>query len=73
MYRQAAVVGYNYDRPVRSGYGSGSGIFLHYATQYTGGCVSIDNMSELTNTIAWLDPKYTPHHRHQGLVVHWRT
>lgn len=51
------VIGYNYDRPV---YGKGSGIFLHYATSYTGGCVGLTSMTELTRTVQWLDPGKNP-------------
>ena len=37
LYRQAAVLSYNYASPTRHGAGSGAGIFMHYATRYTGG------------------------------------
>lgn len=61
LYRQAAVLDYNYYPPQhRSGAGSGAGIFLHYATQYTGGCVAINSHSELDATIAWLNPVEHP-------------
>lgn len=60
LYRQAAVIGYNYDRPVRYGRGSGSGIFLHYSSTATGGCVGLTNRTELNRTIAWLDPAKRP-------------
>ncbi|MCH8612966.1 L,D-transpeptidase family protein [Arsenicicoccus dermatophilus] len=64
LYRQAVVIGYNYWNVRRYGYGSGSGIFLHHARSYTGGCVGIDNMAELTATVRWLDPR-----RHPVIVV----
>lgn len=60
LYTQGAVIGYNYTRPVRRGAGSGSGIFLHYARSYTGGCVGLTSMAELRATIAWLDPAKRP-------------
>lgn len=60
QYRQAAVISYNYTNPVRSGYGSGSGIFLHYPTGPTAGCVGLTNMTELTNALHWLDPAKNP-------------
>lgn len=61
MYRQAAVLDYNYADPrIRSGRRSGAGIFLHYATSYTGGCVALNNRTELNRTIAWLDPAKNP-------------
>lgn len=60
LYRQAAVIGYNYDRPVRYGAGSGSGIFLHYSSTATGGCIGLTNRRELNRTIAWLDPAKKP-------------
>jgi L,D-peptidoglycan transpeptidase YkuD (ErfK/YbiS/YcfS/YnhG family) len=61
MYRQAAVLDYNYyGSQHRSGAGSGAGIFLHYATSHTGGCVALDSHSELNATIAWLDPAENP-------------
>lgn len=43
LYRQAAVLSYNYASPTRYGAGSGAGIFLHYATRYTGGCVAVNS------------------------------
>lgn len=60
LYRQGAVISYNYDKPIRYGKGSGSGIFLHYAKRYTGGCVGLDSMTELTNTVRRLDPAKNP-------------
>ena len=60
LYRQAAVLSYNYASPTRYGAGSGAGIFLHYATRYTGGCVGINSHSELTATLRWLDPAKNP-------------
>lgn len=60
LYRQAAVTSYNYDRPVRRGNGSGAGIFLHYATRWTGGCVGLDNRAELDATIRWMRPDWRP-------------
>ncbi|WP_409485256.1 L,D-transpeptidase family protein [Arsenicicoccus dermatophilus] len=64
LYRQAVVVGYNYWNVRRYGSGSGAGIFLHHARRYTGGCVGIDDMAELTATVRWLDPA-----RHPVLVI----
>ena len=60
QYRQGVVLDYNYYSPVRRGAGSGAGIFLHYATRYTGGCVGINSHSELTATLRWLDPAKNP-------------
>jgi L,D-peptidoglycan transpeptidase YkuD (ErfK/YbiS/YcfS/YnhG family) len=61
LYRHAVVTSFNYDDPrVRSGAGSGGAIFLHYATQYTGGCVGLTSMAELTRTVRWLDPDKRP-------------
>ncbi|WP_286956397.1 MULTISPECIES: hypothetical protein [Arsenicicoccus] len=60
LYRQAVVIRYNYTTPNRSGAHSGAGIFLHYARSYTGGCVGIDSMTELTATVRWLDPARKP-------------
>lgn len=60
LYRQAVVIRYNYTTPDRRGAHSGAGIFLHYARSYTGGCVGIDSMSELTATVRWLDPARRP-------------
>lgn len=60
LYRHAVVTDFNYDSPTRSGPGSGGAIFLHYATQYTGGCVGITSMRELTRTVRWLDPAKEP-------------
>lgn len=64
LYRQAVVVSYNYAHPRRSGTGTGAGIFLHYARSYTGGCVAVNSMSELTATVRWLDPA-----RHPVIVI----
>lgn len=61
MYRQAAVIDYNYASPrVRYGKRSGAGIFLHYASRYTGGCVGLNSHTELDRTIAWLNPAKHP-------------
>ncbi|WP_245306503.1 L,D-transpeptidase family protein [Acidipropionibacterium timonense] len=60
LYRQAVVLSYNYSSPIRYGAGSGAGIFLHYATSYTGGCVAINSHSELDATLRWLDPAQNP-------------
>lgn len=60
QYRQGAVIDYNYDPRIRRGYGSGAGIFLHYATRYTAGCVGLNSMDELTRTVVWLDPQQNP-------------
>ncbi|CAM3259617.1 YkuD domain-containing protein [Cutibacterium acnes subsp. defendens] len=38
----------------------GAAIFLHYATRYTAGCVSMDSLSKLTNTLRWIDPAQNP-------------
>lgn len=60
LYRQAAVIGYNYDKRIRYGKGSGAGIFLHYAPKHTGGCVGLDSQAELRRTIVWLNPAKHP-------------
>lgn len=60
LYRQAAMLSYNYASPTRHGAGSGAGIFLHYATRYTGGCVAVNSHSELDATLRWLDPAQNP-------------
>jgi len=61
LYQQAVVTNFNYADPrVRRGGGSGGAIFLHYATQYTGGCVGLTSMAELTGTVRWLDPDKNP-------------
>lgn len=60
LYRQAAVLSYNYASPTRHGAGSGAGIFLHYATRYTGGCVAVNSHSELDATLRWLNPAQNP-------------
>lgn len=59
LYRQAPVIGFNQNQ-VRTGPGSGSAIFLHYATASTAGCVGLDSSAELTATIRWLDPAKAP-------------
>lgn len=62
-YRQAAVIGFNYANPIRTGPGSGSAIFLHYSAPghySTAGCVGLRNVTELSNTIRWLDPAKSP-------------
>lgn len=63
QYRQAAVIGFNYDDPrIAYGPGSGSAIFLHYNDlgKATAGCVALTSMAELTATVAWLDPARSP-------------
>ncbi|AKT52918.1 hypothetical protein ADJ73_15315 [Arsenicicoccus sp. oral taxon 190] len=60
LYRQAVAIRYNYTTPNRYGAHSGAGIFLHYAQSYTGGCVGITSMAELTATVRWLDPARQP-------------
>lgn len=60
QYRQAAVLDFNYDSLARHGAESGAAIFLHYATRYTAGCVSMDSLSKLTNTLRWIDPAQNP-------------
>lgn len=62
MYDQAVFVGFNLPGPnqKRSGGGSGAGIFLHFAHEYTGGCVAINDLTELTDTVAWLNPIENP-------------
>ena len=60
QYRQAAVLDFNYGSPARHGAESGAAIFLHYATRYTAGCVSMDSLSKLTNTLRWIDPAQNP-------------
>lgn len=64
FYHQAAVIGFNYDNPIRKGPGSGAAIFLHYSSGPTAGCVGLDNAAEVKSTIAWLDPA-----RHPRIVV----
>ena len=59
LYRQAIAVGFNLGQ-VRSGPGSGSAIFVHYATGDTAGCVGVTSRDELTATIRWLDPAQNP-------------
>jgi L,D-peptidoglycan transpeptidase YkuD (ErfK/YbiS/YcfS/YnhG family) len=59
LYRQAIAVGFNLAQ-VRSGPGSGSAIFVHYATGSTAGCVGVTSRDELTETIRWLDPAQNP-------------
>jgi L,D-peptidoglycan transpeptidase YkuD (ErfK/YbiS/YcfS/YnhG family) len=57
-YTYAAVIGFNYDRPVR---GRGAGIFLHANGHgYTAGCVSIPQ-SALVSLLRWLNPAAAPH------------
>jgi L,D-peptidoglycan transpeptidase YkuD (ErfK/YbiS/YcfS/YnhG family) len=57
-YVHAAVIGFNYDRPVR---GRGAGIFLHAnGSGLTAGCVSISE-SSLVRLLRWLDPRAAPH------------
>jgi L,D-peptidoglycan transpeptidase YkuD (ErfK/YbiS/YcfS/YnhG family) len=52
-YRYAAVIDFNYRRPV---YGRGSGIFLHQMTDGpTAGCVSM-RPAELVRVLRWLRP-----------------
>jgi L,D-peptidoglycan transpeptidase YkuD (ErfK/YbiS/YcfS/YnhG family) len=52
-YRYAAVIDFNYDRPV---YGRGAGIFLHVQTGGpTAGCVSLRE-SDLLPVLRWMRP-----------------
>lgn len=60
QYRQAALIAYNYFNPIRYGKGSGAGIFLHFDTKPTAGCVGINSITELTNVVRWLDPAKRP-------------
>lgn len=63
LYRQGAVIGFNYYDPrTTSGKGSGSGIFLHWSPSngYTAGCIGLTSLTELTNTVRWLDPAKKP-------------
>lgn len=60
LYVQGVVIGFNYDRPVLSGRGSGTGIFLHYSRGNTAGCVGLTDLAELTETVRWLDPAANP-------------
>ena len=66
QYRQAVVIGFNYTRPIRSGPGSGSGIFLHYTPAYgsTWGCIGLSSRTELAAAMAWMNPQ-----RHPVIVV----
>lgn len=63
LYRQGVVIGFNYFDPRKtSGKGSGSGIFLHWSPSdgYTAGCIGLTSLTELTNTVKWLDPAKKP-------------
>ena len=60
LYVQGVVIGFNYERPVLSGRGSGTGIFLHYSRGNTAGCVGLTDLAELTETLRWLDPAADP-------------
>lgn len=60
QYIQGAALDFNYYSPVRHGRGSGSAIFLHYATNYTAGCVGLESVSELKGTLRWMDPAQNP-------------
>lgn len=51
-YRYAAVIDFNYERPV---YGRGSGIFLHVQVGSTAGCVSLGE-SDLIPVLRWMRP-----------------
>lgn len=61
QYRQAAVINYNYSGVQhRHGHGSGAGIFLHYARQWTAGCVGVSTHREIDATVRWMDPAQHP-------------
>ena len=60
QYTQAIEIGYNIPVLHHYGYGSGAGIFLHYAHYYTDGCVGLTDLTELTNTLRWLKPSANP-------------
>lgn len=60
LYKNAVVLDYNYKKQDKSGAGSGSGIFIHFATTYTGGCVAVNSQAELAAIVKWLDPKKNP-------------
>lgn len=51
-YRYAAVIDFNYERPV---YGRGAGIFLHVQVGATAGCVSLRE-SDLLPVLRWMRP-----------------
>jgi L,D-peptidoglycan transpeptidase YkuD (ErfK/YbiS/YcfS/YnhG family) len=52
QYRYAAVIDFNYRRPV---YGRGAGIFLHVQTGSTAGCVSLRE-ADLLPVLRWMRP-----------------
>lgn len=60
QYRQGAVVGFNWDKPIVTGPGSGTAIFVHYSTGSTAGCVGLNSRTEIEQMIAWMDPKQRP-------------
>jgi ADP-ribose pyrophosphatase YjhB (NUDIX family) len=63
-YRYAAVIDFNYRRPV---YKRGSGIFLHVQTgRPTRGCVSLRER-DLLAVLRWLRPGHAHRHRHDCL------
>lgn len=61
VYTQAVLISYNTTAPyVWTGGGSGEAIFLHYAHQFTEGCVGLQSLNQLTATVKWLDPAQQP-------------
>lgn len=62
QYDQAAVIGFNYASPIRTGPGSGSGIFLHYTPHggVTAGCVGVNDRATLIGILRWADPAANP-------------
>lgn len=57
-YRYAAVIGFNYRKPIK---GHGAGIFLHVNGKgLTGGCVSI-SLAGMKRVLRWMTPGLKPH------------
>nr|NLI49429.1 L,D-transpeptidase family protein [Propionibacterium sp.] len=63
QYRHAAVIGFNYDDPIRPPKaGSGSGIMLHYepAGISTTGCVGVTDRERVESLLAWMESAAKP-------------
>lgn len=63
QYRQALVIGFNYDNPVLPpAAGSGSGVMLHYQIpgRSTAGCVGVTSRSLMDGIVVWADPAKHP-------------
>ena len=57
QYRDAALIGFNYDNPIRPpAQGSGSGVMLHYTPPggHTTGCVGVTNRDAVISMLAWM-------------------